>query len=131
MTISEALLNADGTSAIAWAEASRTDLSRTISNAEDVAGARNGRVETRDTGKRTRRVYVLKGVVTGAELDRVRQAIEESRHGAEAVRWRHWSEDPPADADECPLFRIAESGFGLARTKAGVMAEVSLTLEEV
>lgn len=127
---SQALLNSDGTSAVAWGECTLVDGRRGVGGIG--AGDESiGRVQNRETSERSTRTYALRGLLNGDELSLVRQAESESAGWAEAIRWRHPTDDPAAVASECPLFRVIDAILPLRRGNGGIRTEVSLTIEEV
>lgn len=127
--ISEALLNSDGTHAVAWESATLTDGRRGVGGIG--AGDESiGRVEIRETSARATRRYELRGLLNGAELSLFRTAESESAGWAEAIRWRHPG-DALVVASECPLWRVIDASVPLRRGSGGIRTEVSLTIEEV
>ncbi len=90
---------------------------------------RHTRVAHERIGPRAR-VYRVAATLAGAEeIDALRAALLETRGGADALLWRH-----PTDDADATLYRVVnadEAGIEIGRSAGGQWARVELVLERV
>lgn len=124
--ISTALLNSDGTQIVTW---DVTD----VSDAGDAVIATDGvRRGTRETHQRRARRYSMRAVgASEAEISAVQTLLQDTRDGADWLRWRHPKDDPAGDAASAPLYRLVDKTFSFEREASGQAASVTLVMERV